>query len=183
MVSNIKSGYEAVTGKDIYGNKLSKTDRAIAATGVFFPGAKHVKRGAKIADKGFDLVKGTKKNKGVKREGCACPKGPKKPVEKGVNWKSTKKFGHTFSRHGAGDKNTNRLRGRAASTNQEQGQWLDNQKAAEFLDSLGEVKEVTEVNLPKGLGQIITPSGEIVEATKIRVVPSPTGIKTAFPIR
>ncbi|MGF7088403.1 hypothetical protein JOD24_002250 [Kroppenstedtia sanguinis] len=74
MVNNIKSGYEAARGKDIYGNKLSKTDRAIAATGVLIPGAKHVKRGVKVVDKGLYLVKGTKKNRRVNREGFTCPK-------------------------------------------------------------------------------------------------------------
>lgn len=74
VVSNIKSGYEAARGKDIFGNKLSKTDRAIAATGVLIPGAKHVKRGVKVVDKGLYLVKGTKKNRRVNREGFTCPK-------------------------------------------------------------------------------------------------------------
>ncbi|MFD1427926.1 hypothetical protein JOD24_002248 [Kroppenstedtia sanguinis] len=74
VVSNIKSGYEAARGKDIFGNKLSKTDRAIAATGVLIPGAKHIKRGVKVADKGLDAIKGSKKNRRVNREGCTCPK-------------------------------------------------------------------------------------------------------------
>ena len=98
------------------------------------------------------------------------------------NPKSTKKFGHTFDRHGAGTKNTNRLIGRARGTGKNQGQWLDNQKAADFLDSLGNINEPTTVSIPEGLGQVITPTGEILPADKAIVVPSLTGIKTAYPI-
>ncbi|SMO52761.1 RHS repeat protein [Melghirimyces algeriensis] len=102
---------------------------------------------------------------------------------KGAKWKSVKKFGHTFSRHGAGKKNFNSLKGRAASSQKDQGQWLDNQKAVDFIDSLGEIKEVTKVEIPEGLGHVITPTGEVVSASHALIVPSRTGIKTAYPIR
>lgn len=72
--------------------------------------------------------------------------------------------------------------GRAISTGNNQGQWLDNQEAAEYLKSLGDITKPTIVSIPKGLGQVITPAGEIVPATKAIVVPSSTGIKTAYPI-
>jgi RHS repeat-associated protein len=98
------------------------------------------------------------------------------------NWKSVKQFGHTFSTHGAGAKNTKSLVDRARSTGNNQGQWLDNQKAAEFLYSKGEITEVTTLDLPAGMGQVITPTGEIINATKVIVVPSASGIKTAYPI-
>jgi hypothetical protein len=97
-------------------------------------------------------------------------------------WSSTKKYGHTFSEHGAGTKNTNKLKGRAASTKENQGQWTDNQKTVDFLDSLGEIKEVKVVDIPSGLGQVIKPNGEIVQATKAIVVPFKSGIRTAYPI-
>ncbi|GAA0077325.1 hypothetical protein UT300005_17030 [Clostridium sp. CTA-5] len=69
-----------------------------------------------------------------------------------------------------------------------QGQWLDNQKAAEFLNDYGEIPYATppiEIDLPEVIGQVILPSGEIVTATKVRVVVnSKTGkIRSAIPIR
>lgn len=67
-------------------------------------------------------------------------------------------------------------------TGNNQGQWLDNQEAAEYLKSLGDITKPTTVSIPKGLGQVITSTVEIVPATKAIVVPSATGIKTAYPI-
>jgi len=64
------------------------------------------------------------------------------------NWKSVPQFGHTFLRHGKGKKNTNKLTGRAANTGETQGQWLDNQRVAEFLGSfIGTLTEVTDVDI------------------------------------
>ncbi|MFE6799894.1 RHS repeat-associated core domain-containing protein [Paenibacillus chitinolyticus] len=100
-----------------------------------------------------------------------------------TNWKSTKQFGHTFLTHGQGAKVTRSLKDRAR-TEGDQGQWLNNEKAADFLHSLGEITEVKEIDLPAGLGQVITRTGDIVSSNKVRVVPSPKGgIKTAYPIR
>ncbi|THF72490.1 polymorphic toxin-type HINT domain-containing protein, partial [Cohnella fermenti] len=98
------------------------------------------------------------------------------------NWKSVKQFGHTFSTHGEGTKNTKSLIDRARSTGNNQGQWLDNQKAADFIASKGTLTEATTFDLPAGMGQVITPTGEIVPATKVIIVPSATGVKTAYPI-
>jgi hypothetical protein len=98
------------------------------------------------------------------------------------NWKSVKQFGHTFLTHVAGAKNTKSLTDRARSTGNNQGQWLDNQKAADFLFSKGKIKEKTTFDLPAGMGQVITPTGQIVPATKVIVVSSASGIKTAYPI-
>jgi len=98
-----------------------------------------------------------------------------------ANWKSVKEFGHTFNTHGAGTKNTKSLTDRALGTGTNQGQWLDNQKSAEYLKSLGDIKEPTTVSIPEGMGQVITPTGEILPATQATVVPSATGIKTAYP--
>lgn len=66
----------------------------------------------------------------------------------------------------------------------EQGQWLDNQKVAEFLNSLGPIDKPTIVNIPEGLGQIIKPSWDIIPATRAVIIPnSKTGkIRTAFPV-
>lgn len=71
IVSNLKSAYEVVSGKDIFGNELSDFDRAASGAGVFIPGAKHVKRGVKVTEKGLDLVNGVKKTDKPKKKGCA----------------------------------------------------------------------------------------------------------------
>ncbi|QKG83153.1 hypothetical protein GXN76_00865 [Kroppenstedtia pulmonis] len=92
IVSNLKSAYEVVSGKDIFGNELSDFDRAASGAGVFIPGAKHVKRGVKVTEKGLDLVNGVKKadkgKKGGKRNGCA-----KSPKEKCDDDKDIEKNG------------------------------------------------------------------------------------------
>lgn len=103
-----------------------------------------------------------------------------------ANWsaKSTKTFGHAFKTHGAGAKNTRSLMDRARSTGNDQGQWLDNDAAAEFLrgvhvDGAGP----RSVNLPAGLGQVVMPDGTVVQARGATIIPSSNGlIKTAYPI-
>lgn len=102
------------------------------------------------------------------------------------NWsaKSTKTFGHTFNTHGAGTKNTRALTDRARSTGQSQGQWLDNDAAAEFLKN-AHVSDAgpRSVLLPEGLGQVIMPDGSIVSARAATLVPGPNGAyRTAYPI-
>lgn len=103
-----------------------------------------------------------------------------------TNWaaNSVKTWGHTFKTHGAGAKNTKSLTDRARSTGNQQGQWLDNDAAAEFLKGLHvEGAGPRSVRLPDGLGQVIMPDGSIVQARAATVVPSPNGLyKTGFPI-
>jgi hypothetical protein len=98
-------------------------------------------------------------------------------------WKSKPTFGHTFNRHGAGKKKTQRLRGRAATESQPQGQWLNNEEAAEFLRSIyPDISEATIVNIPEGLGQIIMPDGSIIPASRAWVIPRRGGVyTTAYP--
>ncbi|WP_456095347.1 polymorphic toxin-type HINT domain-containing protein [Parafrankia elaeagni] len=102
------------------------------------------------------------------------------------NWasNSVKTWGHTFKTHGAGAKNTKALTDRARSTGNQQGQWLDNGAAAEFLKGLhAEGVGPRSVRIPDGLGQVIMPDGSIVQARAATIVPSPSGLyKTAFPI-
>ena len=101
------------------------------------------------------------------------------------NWKSKPTFGHTFERHGQGSKNTRNLRGRAASTGNNQGQWLNNERAADFLRDLRSKigNEETIVEIPSDLGQVILPNGNIVPATHAIVVPiAGKGYRTAYPI-
>ncbi|MCF6524832.1 polymorphic toxin-type HINT domain-containing protein [Streptomyces sp. JJ36] len=103
-----------------------------------------------------------------------------------VNWasNSVKTWGHTFKTHGAGAKNTKALTDRARSTGNQQGQWLDNDAAAEFLRDLHvEGAGPRSVRIPEGLGQVIMPDGSIVQARAATIVPSPNGLyKTSFPI-
>lgn len=40
--------------------------------------------------------------------------------------RNNKEYGHTFNTHGSNTKNTKNLTGRAKSTGNNQGQWLDN---------------------------------------------------------
>lgn len=103
------------------------------------------------------------------------------PAAIAANWKSVKQFGHTFSRHGAGTKNTERLLDRAKGTGTDQGQWLDNDKAAEVLSKI-KLDGPASIRLPDGLGQVIKPDGAIISAEKALLVPSATGLKTAYPI-
>ncbi|MEV0635021.1 polymorphic toxin-type HINT domain-containing protein [Streptomyces sp. NPDC050619] len=103
-----------------------------------------------------------------------------------VNWasNSVKTWGHTFRTHGAGAKNTKSLTDRARSTGNQQGQWLDNDAAAEFLQGLHvEGAGPRSVRIPDGLGQVIMPDGSIAQARAATIVPSPNGLyKTGFPI-
>ncbi|MBT2472814.1 hypothetical protein J7E97_34440 [Streptomyces sp. ISL-66] len=103
-----------------------------------------------------------------------------------VNWasNSVKTWGHTFKTHGAGAKNTKALTDRARSTGNQQGQWLDNDAAADFLKGLHvEGAGPRSVRIPDGMGQVIMPDGSIVQARSATVVPSPNGLyKTGFPI-
>jgi RHS repeat-associated protein len=97
------------------------------------------------------------------------------------NWRSVKRFGHTFSRHGA-KRAIQELVDRARALGP-QGQWLDNEKAADFLAQFeGRLTGPTTVPLPPGLGQIVNADGSIVPAVQATLVPSPTGFTTAYPI-
>lgn len=98
-----------------------------------------------------------------------------------TNWKSVKQFGHTFSQHGAGARNTDRLIDRARGTGNPQGQWLNNEKAAEMLSAI-KLEGPATVRIPEGLGQVILPNGSVVPAGWARVIPSTDGLRTAFPV-
>jgi len=97
------------------------------------------------------------------------------------SWKSKPKYGHTFERHGAGTKNTRNLVGRAATEGKPQGQWTDNQKAADYLDSF-KFDGNAWIRIPPGLGQVVKADGSIVPAEWAKVSLSPTGIRSAYPI-
>jgi RHS repeat-associated protein len=109
------------------------------------------------------------------------------------NWKSSKLFGHTFSQHGAGKKVITSLTGRLEKGNANQGQWLDNQKAADFLMSEENYSKIVnlkpgeaiDIDLPEGLGQVLEKvEGKIITtaAKKVTVVKGKDNfIKTAIP--
>lgn len=103
-----------------------------------------------------------------------------------VNWavSSVKTWGHTFKTHGAGAKNTKSLTDRARSTGKQQGQWLDNGAAADFLKGIHvQGFGPRAVRIPDGLGQVIMPDGSIAQAGAATIVPSSNGLyKTAYPI-
>ncbi|MDP9529294.1 hypothetical protein Q7L59_23755, partial [Pseudomonas protegens] len=97
------------------------------------------------------------------------------------NWKSVKKYGHTFNEHGAGAKNTKRLMDRARGTNNNQGQWLNNEQAADLLSKVN-VTKPTKISIPEGLGQVIKPDGSIAQAKHAIVVPRGNEIRTSYPV-
>jgi RHS repeat-associated protein len=115
--------------------------------------------------------------------GDALSTGVKTEAGESVAIPLTKKaFGHTFDIHGEGA--TDFLTNRAAGSGAAQGQFLDNQAAAEFInDNLGQLKNgAVSLPLPEGLpARMINPDGTYGVATKVRLVPSGSGVKTAYP--
>ena len=84
--------------------------------------------------------------------------------------------------HGAGKKNTKSLIDQARLKG-EQGQFLDDQKAAELLSELPSLDGTITIRIPKGLGRVIRPDGSSVPTEFARVVSRPGGgIKTAYPV-
>jgi hypothetical protein len=73
---------------------------------------------------------------------------------------------------------------RAQGSNMPQGQFLDNQAAAKFImENTSKLKNgAVSLPIPEGLpARIIMPDGTFKVATKVRLVPSGKGIKTAYP--
>jgi hypothetical protein len=100
---------------------------------------------------------------------------PKIPLTK-------KTFGHTFTTHG--EEMTNFLTNRAQGSGMPQGQFLHNQKAALFiLENLDKTKNgAVSLEMPYGFpARIIHPDGSFSTPSKIKLVPSGNGVKTAYP--
>lgn len=96
---------------------------------------------------------------------------------------SKARFGHTFTKHG--ENMTNFLINRARGSKMAQGQFLNNQKAAQFiLDNVSKTANgAVNLPIPKGFpARVILPNGTFKSATHIRLVPGGKGVKTAFPI-
>ncbi|NTF79410.1 hypothetical protein [Rhizobium rhizogenes] len=92
------------------------------------------------------------------------------------------KFGHTFDNHG--QEATNFLTQRAKGSNQPQGQFLDDQAAANFIqDNLDKTRGgAISLPVPDGLAvRVINPDGSYSPAKTIRLVPGGRGVKTAYP--
>jgi RHS repeat-associated protein len=108
--------------------------------------------------------------------------GPKSVSVAAVSPMAGRNVGHTFSKHGAG--NTDRLILEAAGSGNPVGQWLDDEAAealiAAHLDDLAQ--GAVTVELPEGLGRIINPDGTFSPASRARIVPSGSGVKTAYPL-
>jgi RHS repeat-associated protein len=94
-----------------------------------------------------------------------------------------KRLGHTFTKHGIG--NTYELMMQAENSGMAQGQWLNNSSAENFiarnLDKLG--NGAVTIPIPRGLGRVINPDGSFSPATHAKLVPSGSGVKTAYPLR
>ncbi len=112
-------------------------------------------------------------------------------IESGINVKPSapikitkSKFGHTFDKHGAD--NTDFLINRARGSGNSQGQFLDNQAAAKFIQNNLHKLSNGSIELPMPTGfraRVINPDGTFSPATKIVLVPGRDGVKTAYPIR
>ncbi|MBL8442269.1 MAG: RHS repeat-associated core domain-containing protein, partial [Betaproteobacteria bacterium] len=101
---------------------------------------------------------------------------------KGVIPLTKARFGHTFSTHGQDA--TEFLTRRAAGSGKPMGQFLDDQAAARLIqDNLGNLKNgAISVPVPQGFpARVIMPDGSIAPASTIRLVPSESGVKTAYP--
>jgi RHS repeat-associated protein len=147
-----KQGMMRQVGKDV-------AEKAVGAVAVGAAGV--------AAKKIYDARKAVKVSKVTKH----VPSGPM----------AGKRIGHTFEKHGS--HNTYELTLQAQGSGLPQGQWLDDIAAekfiAEHLDELANGAKT--INLPKGIGRVIMPNGSFVPATKARLVPSKTGVITAYP--
>jgi RHS repeat-associated protein len=173
LYSNIKSGSWGSAVVDAVGVAL---DTGAAVIPIIPGGVSAGIKAGRLADKAVDTARA------VDNVADAL-KASKNILGKAPNPKSVKQFGHTFNTHGAGAKNTNKLKGRAASTGDNQGQWLNNQDAADFLSQHSNMTKPDVVDIPQGMGQVIKPDGSIVPATKAQLVPKPGGgFRSAYPI-
>jgi hypothetical protein len=93
-----------------------------------------------------------------------------------------KRIGHTFNKHGS--HNTEQLLKQAKGSGMPQGQWIDDVAAEKFIaERLDQIKNGAKTfELPPGMGRVVNPDGTFTQATHARLVPSNTGVKTAFPM-
>jgi hypothetical protein len=99
------------------------------------------------------------------------------------NSKSRPTYGHTFDEHGA-KKTPAQLTDRARAQGVQNGQWTNDQAAADFVaDVAKRGPGVHEVPLPQGVGgRSFLPNGAEVVSDSARIVVNPNGgVKTSFP--
>jgi RHS repeat-associated protein len=91
------------------------------------------------------------------------------------------RVGHTFSKHGSG--NTAQLLKQAQGSGRAVGQWINDAAAENFIAKhLPELKTgAASFDLPEGVGRMVNPDGTFSPATRARLVPSGSGVKTAYP--
>lgn len=95
---------------------------------------------------------------------------------------SKRRFGHTFERHGQNA--TEFATRRAQAMGRPNGQFLDDQAAGRFIvDNLDKLKNgAVSIPIPPGLpARIVNPDGTFSPATSVRLVPSSTGVSSAYP--
>ncbi len=95
---------------------------------------------------------------------------------------SRSRFGHTFDKHGQDA--TAFLTNRARAMGTPNGQFLDNQAAARFIQKNLDKAKGGPVSLPVPEGfpaRIINPDGSFSPARAIRLIPGGKGVKTAYP--
>jgi filamentous hemagglutinin len=103
-------------------------------------------------------------------------------ISKAVNQLSKARFGHTFTTHG--EDATDFLINRAKASGNAQGQFLNNQVAAKFIEeNLAKTKNgAISVPMPKDFpARIINPDGTFGKPSTIRLVPGGKGVKSAYP--
>ena len=93
-----------------------------------------------------------------------------------------KRVGHTFDKHGS--HNTEQLTREAAGSGRPQSQWLDDAAAEQLIGkNLGNLNNgAITVPISEGMGRVIMPDGTHLKATHAQIVPSKSGVKTAYPI-
>jgi hypothetical protein len=101
-----------------------------------------------------------------------------------TNPDSVPTWGHTFLRHGEGNKKFLDLVGRAGGVGGPQGQWLNNEMAADILAAYRPyVEGASVIPIPPGVGRVVLPSGKTVPALFAEIWPhAKGGYITAFPV-
>ncbi|MGH2667499.1 pre-toxin TG domain-containing protein, partial [Flavobacterium sp.] len=189
-----KDGADLITGKDIFtGKELTEAEQGEKAAGLVLGitmiGAGKLSKvnASEVSETGapelnkspLDAFKGNKLSEPEMTEVVGA--GSKSAVYEPTGSMVGKKVGHTFSKHGSN--NTFELVQQAKGSNSPQGQWLNDAAAEEFISShLADLKNGAEnFDLPEGLGRVVNPDGTFTPATQARLVPSKSGVLTAYP--
>ncbi len=121
-----------------------------------------------------------KKNRTIHLAHHALAEIRKRHDAKGVLSKA--RFGHTFTTHG--ERATEFLVGRARGSGRPQGQFLNDQVAASFIEANIDKVASGTASIPVPLdfpARMIMPDGSFQRPKAIRLVPGGKGVKTAYP--